>query len=87
MAFFLSFLAPSMNGQAQLCWSFPNFNLNFGSGRHLAGNDIGHNFACLFHLNFGSGQHFAGLDDADDEELLLMKVLLVIEVVLEVEGF
>ena len=34
------FLAPSMNGQAQLCWSFPNFNLNFGSGRYFAGNAI-----------------------------------------------
>ena len=49
-----------MNGWAQLYWSFPNFNLNFGSGRH-----------------------FAGLDD--DEEVLLMKVLFIIEVVLEVE--
>ena len=44
---------------------------------------IGRNFASLFHLNFGSGRHFAGLDD--DEEVLLMKVLLIIEVVLEVE--
>ena len=48
---------------------------------------IRRNFTSLFHLNFGSGQHFAGLDDDNDEELLLMKVLLVIEVVLEVEGF
>ena len=62
MAFFFFFLAPSMNGRAQLCWSFPNFNLQFGSGRH-----------------------FAGLDDDNDEEVLLMKVLLIIEVVLEVE--
>ena len=38
---------------------------------------IGRNFASLFHLNFGSGRHFAGLDD--DEEVLLMKVLLIIE--------
>ena len=28
-----------MNGWAQLYWSFPNFNLNFGSGRHFAGLD------------------------------------------------
>ena len=48
---------------------------------------IGPNFACLFHLNFGSGGHFAGLDDDDDKEVLLMKVLLIIEVVLEVERF
>ena len=37
---FFFFLAPSMNGRAQLCWSFPNFKLNFGSGRHFAGNAI-----------------------------------------------
>ena len=37
---FFFFLAPSMNGWAQLCWSFPNFKLNFGSGRHFAGNAI-----------------------------------------------
>ena len=48
---------------------------------------IGRNFACLFHLNFGSGGHFAGLDNDDDKEVLLMKVLLIIEVVLEVERF
>ena len=45
------------------------------------------NFACLFHLNFGSGGYFAGLDNDDDKEVLLMKVLLIIEVVLEVERF
>ena len=28
------------DGRAQLCWSFPNFNLKFGSGRDLAGNAI-----------------------------------------------
>ena len=28
------------DGRAQLCWSFPNFNLNFGSGRHFADNAI-----------------------------------------------
>ena len=43
---------------------------------------IGRNFASLFHFNFGSGRHFAGLDD--DEEVLLMKVLLIIEVVLTI---
>ena len=48
---------------------------------------IGPNFACLFHLNFRSGGHFAGLDNDDDKEVLLMKVLLIIEVVLEVERF
>ena len=37
---FFFFFAPSMNGWAQLYWSFPNFNLNFGSGRHFAGNTI-----------------------------------------------
>ena len=41
----------------------------------------------LFYLNFGSGGHFAGLDDEDDKEVLLMKVLLIIEVVLEDERF
>ena len=46
---------------------------------------IGRNFASLFHLYFGSGRHFAGLDVDDDKEVLLMKVLLIIEVVLEVE--
>ena len=45
---------------------------------------IGGKFASLFHF-FGSCRHFAGLDDGDDEEVLLMKVLLIIEVVLEVE--
>ena len=37
---FFFFLAPSMNGRAQLCWSSPNFKLNFGSGQHFAGNAI-----------------------------------------------
>ena len=46
---------------------------------------IGRNFARLFYLIFGSGRHFAVFDD--DDEVLLMKVLLIIEVVLEVERF
>ena len=46
---------------------------------------IGRNFASLFHLDFGSGRHFAGLDYDDDEAVLLMKVLLIIEVALEVK--